>query len=172
MLNTSTVRTRAFDWRNLHSIYSSVHDLQYSSISSDHVPSMHTSPYTKAYNASLMVMICLHNIESPHNFPVIFISGDTLAINPSEDNFVGLIVPFQIECRLGGMAGSVPITGIGLIIWRGNKLLVFHLMCYRVPTAKLDLLALNTFSINQKELKGLSHVWRSMKYYHSMESMI
>ena len=54
-----------------------------------------------------MLMIDLHNIESPHSFPVIFDCGATLAISPSEEEFVRPIAPFQIDRRLGGMAGDM-----------------------------------------------------------------
>ena len=59
-----------------------------------------------------MWMIYLHTIEPSRSFPVIFYSGVTLAISPSEEDLVGPIAPFQIDRRLGGMVRGVPITGI------------------------------------------------------------
>ena len=85
-----------------------------------------------------MLMIDLHNIESPHSFPVIFDCGATLAISPSEEEFVRPIAPFQIDRRLGGMAGDMHISGIGSIEWSfrvGKKLLAAHSMCYYVPNS-------------------------------------
>ena len=62
-----------------------------------------------------MEMISLHNIEYPHSFPVIFDSEATLANSPSVEDFVGPIINFQIERKLGGMAEGMPIAGIGPI---------------------------------------------------------
>ena len=112
ILNTLAVQTRAFDWINLDSISSSVHHPHFSSISSDHTQSIHNSQSTKSYNESLIGIIDLHNIDSPHSFPVILTSRSTLAISPSEEDFVETIVPFQIERRLGGMTGDMHIEGI------------------------------------------------------------
>ena len=58
-----------------------------------------------------MEMISLHNIEYPHSFPVIFGSEATLAISPRKEDFLGPIIPFQIERRLIGMAGGMAIAG-------------------------------------------------------------
>ena len=99
---------------------------------------MHNSLSIKLYNASLMWMIYLHTIEPSRSFPVIFYSGVTLAISPSEEDWVGPIAPFQIDRRLGGMAGDMHISGIGSIEWSfrvGKKLLAAHSMCYYVPNS-------------------------------------
>ena len=109
--DTAAVQTREFDCLNIDSICSSVCHLHCVSISSDHILSIHNSPSTKSYNASFMGMIDIHNIESPHSF-LVFDSGATLTISPSEEDFVGPIDPFQTYCRLGGMSGGMHIAGI------------------------------------------------------------
>ena len=86
-----------------------------------------------------MGMIDINNIESPHSFSVIFDSGATLSISPSEEDFVGPIVPFQTDHRHSGMAGGRHIAGIWPIKWSfraGKKLLVVHSMCYHIPNSK------------------------------------
>ena len=104
-----------------------------------------------------MGIIVFHNIESPYSFPVIFDSGATLSIIPSEEDFVGPIAPFQIERRLGGMDRGMHISGIGPIKWsfrEGNKLLVVHSMCYHVPNSKVQLIRSQRLLNKSKGVEG------------------
>ena len=87
-LDTTTTLIQGFDWLNLESICSNIHHVHCSSMSSDCIPSVDNSPSLKAYNTSLMGTVDLQTNTSPRSFPVIFDSGDTLAISSSKEDFV------------------------------------------------------------------------------------
>jgi hypothetical protein len=87
----------------------------------------------------------LYPIHSlPSSFPVIVDSGASLAVSPSEHDFVGPINYYASERRLGGMAGGMKIKGVGRIAWSFKTptgVLTVHSKCYFVPSAKARLMS-------------------------------
>ena len=82
--------------------------------------------------------------DTPSSFPVILDSGASLAISPSEQDFVGSIKPYPTPRRLGGMAGGIEIKGIGKIAWSFKTptgILTIHSKCYYVPNAAARLIS-------------------------------
>ena len=136
-----------FDWLDLPSLTDPHRhiwaDHQYSS---DDL----SNPTVSAQANSALLPPTLGNVDLypagtlPSSFPVIFDSGASLAISPSSHDFVGPIIPLPDDRRLGGMAGGMPIAGIGKIAWtfqtpKGN--LTVHSKCYHVPNAGARLLS-------------------------------
>ena len=80
----------------------------------------------------------------PSSFPLIIDSGASLAISPSEADFIGPITYYATERTLGGMAGGIKIKGIGKIAWSFKTeqgILTVHSKCYLVPNASARLLS-------------------------------
>ena len=97
----------------------------------------------------------IHNM--PSSFPVILDSGASLAISPSEEDFVGPITYYTSERSLGGMAGGMAIKGIGKIAWSYKTptgILTIHSKCYYVPTASARLLSPQRLFSHANHLNG------------------
>ena len=80
----------------------------------------------------------------PSSFPVILDSGASLAISPSEGDFIGPIKLYSTPRHLGGMAGGMNIKGIGKVGWSFKTptgILTVHSKCYYVPNAAARLLS-------------------------------
>ena len=136
-----------FDWLNLSSMIS-----PHKHIWADHqyYSDDLSNPVISAQANSALLPPTLGEVDLypagtlPSSFPVIFDSGASLAISPSSQDFVGPIIPLPDDRRLGGMAGGMPIAGIGKIAWtfqtpKGN--LTVHSKCYHVPDAGARLLS-------------------------------
>ena len=80
----------------------------------------------------------------PSSFPLIVDSGASLAISPSESDFIGPITYYSSDRSLGGMAGGIKIKGIGRVAWSFKTeqgILTVHSKCYLVPNASARLLS-------------------------------
>jgi hypothetical protein len=77
--------------------------------------------------------------------PVIFDTGESLAITPYLTDFTTLPMMTTRDLRLRGMANGLLIAGTGLVIWSFQKItgvdLPIKTMGYYVPGAKVCLLS-------------------------------
>ena len=142
-----------------HHIFSSIHqqDHQHS-----HPPSVQA--YT-ALSPPTLGNVDLYPLnEMPTSFPVIVDSGASLAISPSETDFVGPIHYYDSERLLGGMAGGMNIKGIGKVAWSfktDNGILTVHSKCYLVPSANARLLSPQRLFSTSNNINGCFSCYES-----------
>ena len=140
----------SFDFQDLQEphqhILSHLHQQDYfNNSTSNNLPTNFTSQVNTALTQPTLGKVDLYPLNSmPSSFPVIIDSGASLAISPSEADFVGPIHYYSSHRSLGGMAGGIQIKGIGKVAWSfktAQGILTIHSKCYFVPKATARLLS-------------------------------